>query len=236
MNSFQLGVIGAKGKMGQSVISCAHQDPSWNYVWGLVQEKSNIIAPLYHDPKILPKVDVIIDFSSATALTRNVQIALQTKTPLVIGSTGLSQEQLSYLQKQSTSIPLFVSSNFSLGMAAMQKAVQLLSSLLPTTTCHIQETHHCHKKDQPSGSALALQRAAKAHPNLSIDSIRKGEIIGQHVVYFLGEEEKLHLQHEALSRDLFAKGALQAARFLLSRPPGLYHMDHLLDSSQHPLS
>ena len=217
----QLGLIGAEGKMGKRIQACIAQDARFSLQWGL-GSKGIVLGQK-------KKVDIILDFSLPEAVEKNIHLALQENTPIVIGVTGLSDRQL--LQQASRHIPLFWSPNFSLGIAASVHLCQILSRMLPPSfSSHILETHHQYKKDSPSGSSLALAQAieqgGKASP--SIHSIRAGEIVGEHSVFFFGPEEKITLSHESLSKDVFAKGALEAALFLQSQPPGLYEMKNLI--------
>ncbi|MBX9922643.1 MAG: 4-hydroxy-tetrahydrodipicolinate reductase [Rhabdochlamydiaceae bacterium] len=220
--TLHIGLIGATGKVGRQIIICSEKDQKLAIVWKLSSQS---------DRKNLPPVDVIIDFSSPLALQENLELAQKQKTPIVIGTTGLQTDQLKSLEIASSRIAIFWAPNFSIGIAALVHAIEILSPLLRENfTANITETHHIHKKDAPSGSALAFAKATlTGYPNLPpIESIRLEEIIGEHTISFLGQDEKITLSHEALSREVFAKGALQAAQFVLHKPPKLYGMKDLL--------
>lgn len=220
--TLSIGLIGASGKMGCKITSCIEKDPQITLKWGL-ESKSN--------RKELPPVDVMIDFSSPLALEENLILAQKYQSPIVIGTTGLQPDQQQSLELASKQIPVFWAPNFSIGITILIYAIEMLSPLLQKKfNASVTETHHIHKKDAPSGSALALAQAAlSGYQSLPpIESIRLQEVIGEHIITFLTPEEKITLSHEALSRDVFAKGALEAAKFILNKPPKLYGMKDLL--------
>jgi 4-hydroxy-tetrahydrodipicolinate reductase len=169
------------------------------------------------------------------ALLPNLRLAAERRCPIVLGTTGLEKEHWEALAEYGKRIPVLHSPNFSIGMAALQAACTLVSSLLEEFSCSIVETHHIRKKDRPSGSALALQKAVEEgdssrHP--PIESLRIGEEFGEHTVSFVHTEEQITLSHKALSRVPFAAGALKAAKFLLRQQPGLYGMSDLLKNTR----
>lgn len=224
--TIRLGIIGASGKMGQRICYCTLQDPDLLISWKIDSKRPS-------ETTSLSSTDVIIDFSTPEALVENLQIALDRNSAIVIGTTGFGPKEHLALKKAALLIPVFSAPNFSIGMAATIYVTEKLSSLLTNFTSHIIETHHIHKKDSPSGSALAIQEALQKgnKTNLQgIESIREGEVIGKHCLSFSNKNEEVTLSHEALSRDVFAKGALEAAKFLRKQPPGLYSMKDLLKS------
>lgn len=221
----RLGVIGANGKMGKKIVLLANQDPFFQTTLPLITQ---------NESENTPKLDVIIDFSTKEALPYNLKLAQKINCPLVIGTTGLEKNEKELLTQAAKNIPIFWAPNFSLGMAATVYVSKLLSSLLQDFTPLIEEIHHVHKKDTPSGSALALKDTLiKENPSKPpiIKSHREGEVIGKHTVSFSSDKESITISHEAFSRDVFAKGALLAARFLLKQKPGLYTMEHLLEKA-----
>ena len=220
--SIQVGLIGCLGKMGQRIHACILKDPDLSLAWELHSKSPR---------NSLPKADVIIDFSSPFSLQDNLTLAKSTKTPLVIGTTGLQEQEFEALKSAAEKLPLFWAPNFSFGMAILVHALKTLSPLLQKKfTPQIEETHHVHKKDKPSGTALACAKAVEATyaAPTPIESFRVGEVIGDHLVSFSSQDEKLTFRHEGLSRDAFALGALQAAKFLVDKEPGLYSMEDLL--------
>ncbi len=218
----QIGLIGAYGKMGQTLISCITKDTELSLCWKLgSQTPRNFLSP----------ADIIIDFSSARALLDNLALAQKMHTPLVLGTTGLQEDEELALSNAALELPIFCSSNFSLGMAIFVHAIKILSPLLQRKfTPSIFETHHVHKKDAPSGSALSLAEATQTGytKKPSMKSFREGDVIGEHSISFLAEDETFTMQHKSISRDVFALGALQAAKFLVNKPPKLYQMQDLL--------
>lgn len=198
-------LIGATGKMGTKVLELIRENPSFRM------------------SKASPAADVIIDFSLAVATLENLKLALKAGKPLVIGSTGQTPSMKEAITAASQEIPILFSPNFSLGMALCMQTVPLLAKHADKIS--IIETHHSHKKDAPSGTALALTSAMqKPAP---ITSIREGEVLGTHKILFEYEGEQIELTHNVLSRATFARGALKAAEFLHSRPPGLYSFQDL---------
>ena len=206
----KIAVIGSTGRLGSHIVSMAKE--SFDF----------LVTPL-------EAADVIIDASSPLACTTNLEHALTLHKPLVIGTTGHTPENLALIQQASQSIPLLLAPNFSLGMTMCLEAVSLLAKQLKNfCTIDILEAHHVHKKDIPSGTALALSQAIDSENPPSIDSIREGDIMGEHTVSFSCEGETITLKHEAHSRKAFAGGALKAAQFLIHQNPGLYTMKDVL--------
>jgi 4-hydroxy-tetrahydrodipicolinate reductase len=213
--AIQISVLGAKGKMGTRVLALAAEDLGVKVVCAYSREGENLLDAFL-------KCDVAIDFTSPLATQDILAAALQTKKPLVIGTTGHSLEEKQAIEEASKTIPILYSANFSLGIAlCLEAAAQLASALRPDCTIDIIETHHAHKKDAPSGTAIALANAAGAG-RLAISSFREGEVIGEHTLIFSWGEEKIELKHTALSRDACAAGALRCANVLAGRGPGLY--------------
>ncbi len=214
----RIGLIGAQGKLGRSIASLT--DPSCVITESF--SRNNL-------PRPDCAVDVWIDVSSAEALEENLRVAREAKKPIVIGTTG--HRTLEALQRDSLQIPIFYSANFSIGMSLMDMAVREIARRFPEEgVIALTETHHIHKKDAPSGSALALRRSLEQVSKLPVQvfSRREGETVGVHEVIFETEEEKIVLTHMAKNRSAFAKGALRAALFIAEQPPGFYTMSDLL--------
>ena len=215
LNKIRIGLIGTKGRLGSAIAS-------------LVPDQ--IIASFHRELPADPKapVDLFLDVSTGQALPHNLQVASLAKKPLVVGTTG--HNDLNLLKEAAEHIPIFYSSNFSLGMALMRRAAQDLARHFHSEA-HIDliETHHAYKKDAPSGSALFLAKTVeKVHPShVTVHSIRSGNIFGEHTLIFNTDEEKLTLTHEVHNTIAFARGALLAAQFLLTKAKGFYGMDDL---------
>jgi 4-hydroxy-tetrahydrodipicolinate reductase len=216
-------LIGAAGRMGKTVLDLAKADP-----------EIDILAQCDLGDSIEPAIkncDVAIDFSHANAIDEICQAALHQDKSLVIGTTGHSHEQRQLIEKAARSLPMVFASNFSVGVNVLfwltRRAAELLGS---DFNPEIVETHHKMKKDAPSGTAKTLGDILKAVQNgdVPIQSIREGEVVGEHTVIFSGPGERLELMHRAASREIFARGALRAAKWITGKPPGLYSMQDVL--------
>jgi 4-hydroxy-tetrahydrodipicolinate reductase len=205
-----LYVHGLGGRMGKAIKSLVENDAA-------VTLQENFEA-----------ADVAIDFSAPAALSGILKQCLQYRKPVVVGTTGHSPENVQLVQEISKQIPVLFSANFSLGMAACLEAAEQISLHLKSL-CQIEivEAHHQTKKDKPSGAAFALSKAVNQE-NVPIHSIRAGDIIGDHTVYFIMAGERIELKHQAQTREVFARGALYAAKFLRDKPAGLYSVKDLL--------
>ena len=209
--------------MGQTIIGLAKTDPSVDVVAEC--DLGDAIGPAMSD------CDVAIDFSNAGAIDEVCSAALKYRKPLVIGTTGHSSDQRQLIENAAKSLPVVFASNFSVGVntlfALTRRAAEILGSEFSP---QITETHHTRKKDAPSGTAKTLgeilKRAGKA--DVPIESIREGDVVGEHTVMFAGSAERLELTHHAGSREIFASGALRAAQWIVGKPAGLYSMQNVL--------
>jgi 4-hydroxy-tetrahydrodipicolinate reductase len=207
-----LYVNGIRGRMGKAIVQSL--DPAKHVIVDAVS-----------------KSDIVIDFSSPSALELLLDTCLSQKKGMVIGTTGYHHKQFEWMQNSSLHIPIFYSSNFSFGMALFQEMLEMASSRLDSeVSIEIVETHHTLKKDKPSGTALTLASKTK-RPSVPIHSIRAGDIVGDHMVLIGLAGERIEMKHQAHSRLAFAKGALKAAEFVDSKPPGYYTMKDLLYAS-----
>jgi len=216
-------LIGAAGRMGKTVRELAEEDQE---VQIAVQcDLGNSIEPA------MENCDVAIDFSQADSIDEICRAASQYRKSLVIGTTGHSQQQCKIIEETAHSVPIVLASNFSVGVNVLfwltQKAAELLGS---DFNPEIVEKHHKMKKDAPSGTAKMLAEVLKAVRNseIPIQSIREGDIVGEHTVIFRGPAERLELSHRAANREIFAQGALRAAKWIINKPPGLYSMQDVL--------
>jgi 4-hydroxy-tetrahydrodipicolinate reductase len=217
----KLAVIGAFGKLGKAIQALASENPSF--------ELGTLIGHLTPREKI--EGDLLIDASLSSAFKENIALALRLKKPLVSAVTGLSPSDFELMEKASRTIPIFYSANFSLGVALLHRfAKEAAAKFHLDADIFLNETHHKQKKDSPSGTALLLAKSvetARKGAKVNIQSFRTGTIVGEHSLIFQAKEEKLVISHEAISRDAFARGILEAALFLSSQSPGQYTMDHL---------
>ncbi len=227
-------IHGASGRMGQTLIRLL-PEYSQLQLAGLVGRDAEttasgeVILPA-DDLNRAPKCAICIDFSLPEAFDRIVQHCLDNRIALISGTTGLSPAQKQRLHEAAQDIAIIHSANFSLGVAALRQAVERVAELLPDWSIDIVESHHQMKKDAPSGTALALGEAAQASAQaINYASIRAGDIIGEHTVQFTGAGERVELIHRAMHRDIFAKGALECAQWLVRQPAGLYTVDDVLN-------
>lgn len=177
----------------------------------------------------VPAFDAAIDFSLPEGFSGILALCTERGAALVSGTTGLEPEQRSAIDAAAARVPVLWAANFSLGVAVLNELVERAASALPGWDCDIVESHHLHKKDAPSGTALALGASAEqggAAPRYA--SLRAGDIVGEHLVQFATAGERIELVHRATSRDIFARGALHAAAKLAGRAPGVYRLRDLL--------
>ena len=178
--------------------------------------------------------DVVIEFTSPEATVAHAAVAQQLHKPMVIGTTGLSEDQQAALRATAKTIPIVFSPNMSLGVNVLFELAQTAARRLGVAyDVEVVESHHRQKKDAPSGTAKRLAEAlasARKQPSGSIPvhAIRAGDIVGDHTVILAGPAERLELTHRAHSREVFAQGALRAAQFIVTQSPGLYDMSHVL--------
>jgi 4-hydroxy-tetrahydrodipicolinate reductase len=216
-------LIGAAGRMGKTVRDVARNDP--NIQIAAQCDLGDSIEPA------MKNCDVAIDFSQADSIDEICRAALQHRKSLIIGTTGHSQQQRKMIEETAHCAPIVLASNFSVGVNVLfwltQKATELLGC---DFNAEIVETHHKMKKDAPSGTAKTLAEILKAVQNseIPIQSIREGDVVGEHTVIFRGPGERLELTHHAASRGIFALGALRAAKWVINKPPGLYSMQDVL--------
>jgi 4-hydroxy-tetrahydrodipicolinate reductase len=218
--------------MGRVLATAAAKELDIEILCGIDQnkEQSNAKAgfPIYQSFGCHElKTDVIIDFSHPNALKALLGFGILHQTPIVVATTGLGPEEHRILQEAAELIPIFQSANMSLGINMLCKVLETLTPALePEFDIEIIEKHHKHKKDAPSGTTFLLIDAI-GH-SCPTHSIRSGTIPGEHTVIYSGPDEVLEFTHTAYSPEIFARGALSAARFLLKQKPGLYNMKNLL--------
>ncbi|KAF1717845.1 4-hydroxy-tetrahydrodipicolinate reductase [Pseudoxanthomonas yeongjuensis] len=234
--STRILIHGASGRMGQALLRlCAEQTDC--QVVAAVTRKSpaqRVVegVPFFAASELssVPAFDVAVDFSLPEGFDPLLALCMARGAALVSGTTGLSDAQRAALEAAAAKIPLVWASNFSLGVAILSELVERAAKALPGWDCDIVEAHHTQKKDAPSGTALTLGEAASANgAKVAYASLRAGDIIGEHTVQFTGLGERLELVHRAGNRDIFARGALHAARRIVGRPAAAYRVRDLLD-------
>ncbi len=218
-------LVGAAGRMGKTIVDLAKNDPNTDIVAQC--DLGDAIEPA------MTKCDVAIDFSHPHAIEEICRAALQYRRAVVIGTTGHSAEQQQIIEKAAKALPIVFASNFSIGVNSLFALTRNAAEMLGREfNVEIIETHHRMKKDAPSGTAktlAAILRKARSTDNqIPIQSIREGEVVGEHTVIFSGPDERLELCHKASSRAAFARGALRAAHWVTGKSPGLYSMQEVL--------
>jgi 4-hydroxy-tetrahydrodipicolinate reductase len=240
----KLAITGCLGRMGKRITALAQADeeftinrllenpdhPDSNTKVGDIEIKT--------DPQALIGSDVLIDFTTPEATMANLDVCSENNIKMVIGTTGLTPDHYKSIDAAATKIPIVVSGNMSTGVNLMFKLTDILSQKAPAAyEATFTEAHHVHKKDAPSGTAkmikefvdnanAAQDRKRKVH---DIESIREGEIIGDHSVVFESPVDTITISHHAKTRDIFAQGALTAARFLMKKVNGRFNMQDVLD-------
>ncbi|MFA6118463.1 MAG: 4-hydroxy-tetrahydrodipicolinate reductase [Parachlamydiales bacterium] len=217
------GLVGITGRMGQE-IKKASENSHFEIIGGISSSSKENFDNLFKNSQI------VIDFSSKDVLQDLLLYALKYKTPLVIGTTGYSTEDLQRIEEASKKIPIFYSSNFSIGVALLRSFCKKASEFFCDSYVDIIEKHHIHKKDKPSGTALSIEKDLKKNlkKEIGIHCIRAANIVGEHTVSFRKDDELFEIKHSALSRSILAKGALDAAEFIYNKKSGLYSMQDLL--------
>ncbi len=252
----KVGVFGANGRVGQLVIDDLKQTQDISLSAVYVRNELNFSI----DPSVLVTTDIksflhgcdiVIDFSLPEACEALLEAAIESPTPLVIGTTGLSYHQLNLLKQASEKMPILYATNMSLGVALLNKLVHQASAALEGFDIEIVEMHHKHKKDAPSGTALTLGESAARGRGLDLDKVRVsgrdgnigqrsedeiavmalrgGDIVGRHTVGFYNEGEFIELNHTATSRNTFSKGAIRAASWLVNKEASLYSISDCLE-------
>lgn len=213
----KIAVLGA-GRMGQHVVQVVDEAAGCQVegVWSRAAD--------FELATLLGAADVAIDFTLPGATKEVVLIATEQKIPLVCGVTGVDGPAREAITAAAMQIPLLYDRNMSKGIAVISNLLQRVAgSLGPDFRSGIIETHHIHKKDAPSGTAIAL-REALGDDSIEIESCREGEVVGDHRVRFASSSESIEISHSVVNRRLFAEGAVAAARWLVGKPPGLYRM------------
>jgi len=224
----RIALVGAGGRMGTRIDALAGVDPDVEVVARFHRENAAQTG-LAH------AAQVIVDFSTVEGARASIELAKATHAALLVGTTGLSDDILTGLRGLATTNAVLVAPNTSLGVAVARHLTKTAARLLGAAAWQVDivESHHNRKKDAPSGTALALAKSLgeggmRIAPD-QIHAIRAGDTVGEHEVRFAGPSERLHIMHQAVSRDLFAAGALRAAKWLAGRAPGLYEMEDVLD-------
>ena len=256
MKKINLAITGCLGRMGQQLIESSKSNNNFKIVTltesKIINKKISGIKLDINTNEALKKADVIIDFTIPKCTLEILKIASKLKKRIVIGTTGFTQNEERTIKKYAKKIPILKAGNMSLGVNLLMYLTEIVSgSLGDNYLSKVLEVHHKHKKDHPSGTALMLGNGIangknknlynligkkflnkKSFPfgkKINFNSIRKGEVIGEHEVSFSSGKEIIKLNHEAFDRALYSDGALSAAKWLSNKKAGLYSMRDLLN-------
>ena len=243
---------GCNGHMGQVISGIVEKDPDAEIVAGIdIADQGKNSYPVFTDIDACQvEADAIIDFSSAKATDKLLEYSAARQIPVVLCSTGLSEEQLAKVEETSKKVAVLKSANMSLGINTLLKLVQDAAKILATAgfDMEIVEKHHRLKVDAPSGTALALadsineamdnkyhyvydrsqKREKRDDKEIGISAVRGGTIVGEHEIIFAGQDEVIEFKHTAYSKAIFGKGAVEAAKFLAGKPAGRYDMSDVI--------
>ena len=243
---------GCNGHMGQVISGIVEKDPDAEIVAGIdIADQGKNSYPVFTDIDACQvEADAIIDFSSAMATDKLLEYSAARQIPVVLCSTGLSQEQLAKVEETSRKVAVLKSANMSLGINTLLKLVQDAAKVLAAAgfDMEIVEKHHRLKLDAPSGTALALadsineamdnqyhyvydrsqKREKRDDKEIGISAVRGGTIVGEHEIIFAGQDEVIEFKHTAYSKAIFGKGAVEAAKFLAGKPAGRYDMSDVI--------
>ncbi|MBL8957780.1 MAG: 4-hydroxy-tetrahydrodipicolinate reductase [Myxococcaceae bacterium] len=245
----KLIICGAAGRMGQALVAAAKA--LGHTVVAGVEKKGVAVAGIETTDALKPAgADCVIDFTAPEVSLENARTCAAAKVPIVIGTTGFSTAQRAELEKLGGTAPIVVAPNMSVGVnVVIGMAAELAKRLGEDFDVEILETHHKRKKDAPSGTALKLaeeiasatkrtksdfrlvregQIGERPEREIGVQTLRGGDVVGEHTIYFFGDGERVELSHRATSRDQFARGAMRAAAWLQGKGPGLYDMRHVL--------
>lgn len=226
-------VSGAAGRMGKRIVALAQNDHDLKVVAGVdvkpERSELNMVGEL---DQIRGDYACVIEFTSPAVTVEHAKIAAEQKKSMVIGTTGLSDEQFNAIKQASEIIPIVFSPNMSVCVNLFFDIIKKSAGVLGKNyKISINETHHIHKKDSPSGTAKFMARIAKeksGNADAPIHAMRKDEIVGDHDIIFESEVDTLKISHSAKTRDIFALGALTAAKFIVKKKMGLFSMSEVL--------
>ncbi len=233
----KLGIMGVGGKMGRRIFELASQDKDFELSFALEKKGTPIIGrdlgrlKISSSPDGLFLVDVCIDFTLPEASENNIAYAAKYKKALVLGTTGFSEAQIKKIEDAAGVIPIVFSPNMSVGVNVLFGLLpEIARRLGPDYHVEIIEAHHKAKKDALSGTAkkMAEVLTTATGRQIPMHAVRLGDIVGDHTVVFCGNSERIEIKHQAHSRDLFALGALKAAKWIADKPAGLYSMQDVL--------
>ncbi|MDP3142529.1 MAG: 4-hydroxy-tetrahydrodipicolinate reductase [Candidatus Omnitrophota bacterium] len=234
----RLAVSGCQGRMGSRILELAFNDLDFGVVC-IMEDKSHPAVNskvrnllIADNSDLIKEAEVLIEFTTPVATMAHLKDCLQYRKAMVIGTTGLNISQIDQIKEAGREIPVVFSPNMSIGVNIFFRLIQEAAKNLPVDyLVKIVESHHIHKKDAPSGTAKQLAKIikeARGEEVKDVQSIREGEIVGDHRVFFDGQFDTIELRHSAKTRDIFAQGALVAAKWIANKKPGFYNMQDVL--------
>jgi len=233
----KLGIAGSCGRMGRRIFELASLDKDFELTLALEKKGTPLIGrdlgklKVSSSPDGLFLIDVFIDFTVPEATEVNLDYVARYKKAFVLGTTGLNEAQLRKVEEISKVVPVVFSPNMAVGVNVLFSVLpEIAKKLGPDYSIEIVEAHHKAKKDAPSGTAKKMHQVLSeaVKKEIPIHSIRLGDIVGDHTVIFCGNSERIEIKHQAHTRDLFAVGALKAAKWVFGKPAGLYSMQDVL--------
>jgi 4-hydroxy-tetrahydrodipicolinate reductase len=234
----KIGISGAAGKMGKRLINLGRKDKNIEVVFGLEDKSHPLVGKdiegvkITSSPQIIKECDCLIEFSTPQATIEHLSYLTEYKKCAVIGTTGLDSSQQEEVKKASKVIPIVFSPNMSVGVNLLFKLVKEAAKILKGYRIWLEEAHHIHKKDAPSGTAKKiaqiLNEAGFSIKIEDIKSIRENEIVGDHKIVFESDLDRIELFHSAKTRDIFAWGAIKATKWVVGKSAGLYNMEDVL--------
>jgi len=256
MKKINLAITGCLGRMGQQLVKSSKSEKNFKLVSitenRIINKKVSGLRPQLNSESAFKSTNIIIDFTIPKCTLEVLKIASKLRKRVVIGTTGFTKKEENLIKKYSKKIPILKAGNMSLGINLLMYLTEIASkSLGGNFLSKVFEVHHKHKKDHPSGTALMLGKGIAAGKNkdlyklmgkkylnkktfpfskkINFNSIRKGEIVGNHKVFFSSGKETITLDHEAFDRALYSEGAFTAAKWLMNKKPGLYSMRNVLN-------
>ncbi|MGB2600112.1 MAG: 4-hydroxy-tetrahydrodipicolinate reductase [Candidatus Omnitrophota bacterium] len=234
----RIGISGIAGKMGKRIADLASGDESIKIVSATEKDGNPVVGKEEYGVKVTSDtegacrgIDCLIEFTLPEATLEHLEVCRKNGVPMVIGTTGIDEAGEEKIKEASKTIPIVFSPNMAAGVNLLFNIVKETARVLGKDfDIKIDETHHVHKKDSPSGTAKMIARKIKEASGVDtpIEAFREGEVIGNHGIIFDGKYEQLEIRHDAKSRDVFAAGALKAAEFVAGKDPGLYSMADVL--------
>ena len=238
----KIGIAGISGRIGRRLIALIENDDDLRINCGLISQHSQYKNRHIDVSDTCKKSDIWIDFSTPDAIEIVLKHCIETKTPLVTGTTGLSKKHFKEIENAAQHIPVLWASNFAISVNLIQQLLSKYTQLSPSNV-EIAETHHVHKIDRPSGTAISLARSIKPHgilktikedecilDDVKIKSIRDAEVAGIHTINLDNESESISITHTAKTPEIFAQGAIDVAKWLIKQDKGIHTMNDYIDS------